>query len=779
LPANKTYTIVYSSFAFFDDTLFINIENESIKKDMKLKSSDYDLNPIYAIANTIDETGMERVSSKNLTVLPNISGNAVETLIKTGMGVSSSNELSSQYNVRGGNFDENLIYVNDIQIYRPFLVRSGQQEGLSYINSDLVNGIKFSAGGFDSQYDDKMSSVLDITYKEPTKFAGSVSASLLGATAHIENVSKNQKLNYIAGIRYKRSDYFFKTFEVKGDYKPVFADFQGQINYNLTKKLTFSFLTNISSNTYNFIPKESETNFGPFNQPLQISVFYEGQEKDKYNTFFGSFSTEYKANKDLRFKFTASSYYTIESEKFDIEATYYLNQLNMELDSTETAGDSILNLGRGQYMVHARNYLNAFINEYAFRLYYSKSNHFIQFGLKFQNENIDDILSEWQYIDSAGYSINLGRNYNDEQVNLYSTIKAQNSLTTNRLSVFLQDSYNFFIGFSKVKITYGGRISYNDYNKEILFSPRFSGLITPNWDSDWFFRFSSGIYYQPPFYREIRKFDGTLVQNQKSQQSIHFVFGAYNTFKMWGRPFKLSSEFYFKKLNNLIPYELDNMRIRYYADQRSNGFAVGADFKIYGEFVPGTDSWLSLSLLKTMEDVVGDFYYVYYDEKGKITYDLNEAVDVDTIYPKYIPRPSDQIVSVGMFFQDYVPGNSDFKVSLPFFFTSPAPFGQTQSERYNATLRSSKPYLRADLGFSFLLKSEKRIMKKMKFFNNFSSIWGQFEIFNLMGVKNIASYNWIKTVPNTSNPNPSEYDVIAVPNRLTGRLINLKIIFNF
>ena len=778
LPANQRFTIIYSGVSIETDTLFFEGSNESVKIDKILGSSDYELNPIYAIANFVDETGMERVSTKNLTVLPDISGNAVETLIKTGMGVSSNNEMSSQYNVRGGNFDENLIYVNDIQIYRPFLIRSGQQEGMSFINSDLVESIKFSAGGFDAKYDDKMSSVLDITYKTPTKFAASFGLSLLGATAHIENVSKNEKFSVIAGFRHKRSQYLLKTLEVKGDYKPVFSDFQLFSTYKFNDKFSLSFLSNIASNEYNFVPTFSQTSFGTINQTLGVSVYYEGQEKDTYQSFFGAMTAEYRASSNLRFKFISSSYYTIEAEKYDIDAYYSLNQLNTQLDSTETQGDSILNIGVGRYLTHARNYLNAFINDVSFKAYYINNNHYLQAGVKYQREQITDILSEWKYVDSAGFSTNSQHYYPQDRIAIYKSIKANNKLVTNKLSVYIQDSYSFNAGFTKMKFTLGSRILYNDYNDEILFSPRFSSLATPDWDNNWFFRFSSGIYYQAPFYRELRMFDGTLVENQKSQRSIQLLVGAYHTLKIWGRPFKFSSEIYYKKLDNIIPYELDNLRIRYYADQKATGYAVGADFKLYGEFVPGTDSWISLSLLKTMEDVENDAHYVFLDEEGKRTYLSYKIVDSLFYEPGFIYRPSDQRVSVGLFFQDYVPGHQNFKVNLSFFFNTPTRFGPPQTERYNATLISSM-YMRSDIGFSFLILSSDRTFKQGSFFNIFESIWGQVQIFNFMGIKNIASHNWLELVPNTSNPTPTNYDMISVPNRLTGRLLNFKISFNF
>ncbi|MEA3450912.1 MAG: hypothetical protein U9Q83_03305, partial [Bacteroidota bacterium] len=497
-----------------------------------------------------------------------------------------------------------------------------------------------------------------------------------------------------------------------------------------------------------------------------------------YQTLFGALIFKYKATDNLRFKLSSSTYYTNEAEKYDIAAYYWLNEAASNTDSTHSAGDSILNIGYGGYISHARNYLNALINDLEFKTYFSTGNHFFQAGIKYKREQIDDIMSEWKYVDSAGYSINPNRVYSDENIYVYKSIKAENHLTINKINVFFQDNFSFNIGLTKTKVTFGLRASYNDYNNELLFSPRLSSLISPNWDKDWFFRFSSGIYYQPPFYREIRRFDGSLVENQQSERAIHFVFGAYHTMKIWNRPFKFSTEIYYKKLDNIIPYELDNLRIRYYADQKAHGYATGIDFKLYGEFVPGTDSWVSLSLLKTMEDIENDTYNIYLDVDGLQTYNRYEIVDTQAVFPGYIPRPSDQRVNVSIFFQDYIPGHENFKVNLTYFFGTSLPFGPPEAGRYLATLRSAFPYIRGDIGFSFLLKDPKK-MYNSSFLNSFNSIWAQLEIFNFMGIKNTAAYDWVEIVPNTSNPFPLNYQTIAIPNKLTGRILNLKVIFNF
>ncbi len=771
LTENQEYTVIYSMIGY--DTVKVKIKTGKGKifKDIVLKTYAYEISGIEKIAKSVSESGIERLNVKNLQLLPSMGGNAVETLIKTSMGVSSTNELSSQYTVRGGNFDENLVYVNDIQVYRPFLIRSGMQEGMSFINSDLVASIQFSAGGFDARYDDKMSSVLSVTYKVPKTFGGKVSLSLLGGSLSLEDASKNQKFSVIAGLRYRQMSYFFKTFEIKGDYKPIFGDFQTFMTYKFTPKFNISFLGNASQNLYFFIPKSKSQAVGTFNQPMQLSVIYNGQEKDSYRTAFGAVTFNFRPKQDIFLKWIISSFLTDEAERFDIEAYYSLNLIDKQLNS-ETFGDSILNLGTGGYLTHARNYLNAKVFSFQHKGIANWKGNKIFWGVKAQNEVISDRLREWEYMDSAGYSTNILQRYSQDVIYLNDFVSAENYMNTWRFSSYLQNTKKIYLLSGNLKITAGLRFSYWTYNKEKLLSPRFAALYEPDWENDWYFRFSTGVYYQSPFYRELRKFNGELVKNPKSQRALHFVFGAYYTFRMWDRPFKFSSELYFKKMDNLIPYEFDNLRIRYYADQKAKGYAAGLDMKLYGEFVPGTDSWFSLSLLKTAEDIIGDYYYIYLDKNGDTTYNRLEIADSIRVEPGYIPRPTDRRVNVSIFFQDYLPGNENFKVSLAFFFSTPWPFGPPKTARYRATLRSYPPYMRADLGFSYLLynKQDKKILK---------TLWLTLEIFNLLDIRNTASYSWLRVVPNETNPFPVEYQMIAVRNTLTGRLFDLKLVWKF
>lgn len=776
IPSGKISKIEYSFTGYETYAIRINPQpsEKRVERNIIILSSDQFISEINVIGKSKD-LGIEKINTKHLAVLPSISGNSVEMLVKTQMGVSGNNELSSQYNVRGGNFDENLIYINDIQIYRPFLVRSGQQEGLSFINPDLVSGIDFSAGGFDAKYDDKMSSVLDIDYKKPRKFGASVSGSFLGGTAHIEGLSKNKRLSYIAGVRYKQASYFLNTLEVEGDYKPTFADFQTLLNYKISEKWDVDLLGNIAQNKYIFTPKESDQTFGTFNDAYGLYIYYQGEEVDKYNSYFGAFSANYRPNKNLLLRLTTSTYHTQESETYDINGFYSLNQLNSDLGS-EDLGDSTLNLGIGEFLEHARNYLDATIINVAHNGYWKYENHYTVWGAKYQQEIINEKLSEWEMVDSAGYSINRDFYYPTDVVVLDHSVRASNSLQTNRLSGFIQDTYTF--ENVDLKLIGGLRASYWDYNKDLLISPRFSVQYFPDWIADIQFRFATGIYYQSPFYREIRDFDGSLVADSKAQRSIHFVFGGYYNFQIWSRPFQFSAEMYYKKLDNLIPYELDNVRISYYANQRANGYATGLDMKIYGEFVPEVDSWISVSLMQTREDVIGDFYYQYFDADTLQTFNRSEVVDSVLVTPGFIPRPSDQLVNVGMFFQDYLPGNKNFKVTLGFYFGTPIPYGPPQTERWRAVYRSFPPYMRADLGFSMLLKGEHKKFNNL-FLDSFKSVWLTFEAFNVLNIRNTVNYSWVRVVPNSTNPMPLQYNQFAVANHLTGRLLNLKLRMNF
>ena len=745
VPANTNLTIIISHIEFTPETLKVNLKANEVKEISKNLSTNYTMIGEATIEDKEKrQRGITRLDSKKYEIIPS-TGSGIESLIKTLPGVSSNNELSSQYTVRGGNFDENLVYVNEIEIYRPQLIKSGEQEGLSFINPDLVKAVEFSAGGFEAMYGDKMSSVLDIKYKTPRKFAGSFTAGLLGGTGHLEGSSKNHKLTYLIGGRYKSNAYLLSSLDTKGEYKPRFWDIQTYIAYEFDDKWQISYLGNYTDNTYNFIPEDRETSFGTVNEALGLKIYFEGQELDKFQTITNAFTTTFKPNSKTTLKLIASGFSTKESETYDILGQYYLNELDKDLGS-DNLGDSLMNIGVGSFLSHARNKFYADVFNIEHKGERKFSNHTLYWGVKYRHENIDDKINEWQLRDSAGYSLpypdTVG--YNPEFVNLYSSVFAHNILNVNKYSYYIQDSYSFMKGETEFNLNLGVRFLYTDINNEFLTSPRGSFSVIPDWESDVVFRFASGIYYQPPFYKEYRQMNGELNLDVKSQKSIHFIFGSDYNFKMWNRPFKFITEVYYKILDDLNPYVVDNVRIRYLANNNAHGYATGIDLKVNGEFVPGTDSWASVSLMKTEEDIDGDGH-------------------------GYIPRPSDQLVNFGLFFQDYVPKFPSIKVHLNLVYGSGLTFGPPDSERYMQTLRMPA-YKRVDLGFTKIFVDDKSDLGSNSFFRHFTNIWITAEVFNILDVNNTISYLWIKDIRNRQ---------YAVPNYLTGRRINIKLTVKF
>ena len=753
LKANIKYTIIFSGISYdkIEQTVLLK-KGEQKKINIILQNQTKQLQEISIEDKTIRKSTLTRLDPRLIDELPNVTG-SIESIIKTLPGVSSNNELSSQYSVRGGNFDENLVYVSDIEVYRPFLVRSGQQEGLSFINSDMVSTVLFSAGGFDARYGDKMSSVLDIHYQKPTEWGGAVSASLLGASAMLKGKSANGKFTHISGIRYKSTKYVLNTFETEGDYDPQFLDFQTYMTYSLNKKLSVSFLGNLANNEYNFIPSNRKTKFGTVNQALELNMYYDGQEKDKFTTTTGALAFDYKINDDLKLKFITSAFATDESETFDIQSQYWINQVDNDLGS-KSLGDSIANLGVGTYLEHARNYLYATVMSVEHKGYYKINNQFWQWGVKVQNENIDDNLTEWTMIDSSGYS----KPYTDSIVGINFFVKAKNSFSSMRYNSFIQNTFMFDIFSNELNITAGVRGSYWDFNKEFIISPRVNFALKPKWDKDFVFRFSTGIYYQPPFYKELRSREGVINKNIKSQKSIHYVLGTDYNFIAWNRPFKLVAEAYYKTLKNLISYSVDNVRILYSGQNDADGYAMGIDLKVNGEFVKGVDSWFSMSVMQTEEDL-------WNDEKIEIDDNGNKIVT----YPGYIPRPSDQRVNFAIFFQDYFPRNPDYKMHMQINFGTGLPFGPPDSPRYFATARM-KSYQRVDLGFSKVLKRESKMYPKGHFLHSVKNAWISVEVFNLMDRDNTISHEWV------TDYQGRQY---AVENSLTGRRLNVKLSVKF
>ncbi len=744
------FTLVFSCIGYQTLEKTIHSDGELQNLNIVLVQKDEAIDEVKVSGDVKEQQNFEKIDARIAAQLPDATGGSIESLVKTQMGVSANNELSSQYRVRGGNFDENLVYVNDIEVYRPFLIRSGQQEGLSFVNPEMVSDIRFSAGGFDARYGDKMSSVLDIQYKRPTKFAGSASASLLGANLHIEGASKNHKFTHITGVRYKTNRYLLGTMDVSGDYAPVFVDLQTFLSYQFNEKWNMSFLGNVSENTYNFKPENRETTFGTVSDVKQLMIYFEGQEVDEFLTGFGAGTIQYAPNANNSYKLIVSGFRTSENENYDILGEYWVQDLEA-YGQEEVLGnkDVATGIGVAGYLEHARNNLFGVISNAALRGNHRVNNHRIEWEGKYQHEYFSDIINEWEMRDSAGYNIPLS----DKELVLSYAYNTDHKVSSNRMSAFVQDYIHLDLNSGSMELALGLRASYWDYNNEFIWSPRVSAAYRPDWEKDFRFRFATGVYYQTPFYKEYRAQGVGLNEDIKSQKSIHFVAGFDHYFNMWERPFKYTTEIYYKKMTDLIPYQVDNVRIRYSAQNNAKGYAAGIDMKINGEFVEGVESWASISIMKTAEDILDDSY--------------TNSETGETVYPGYIPRPTDQRINFNLMFQDYFPNNPSFKVNLNLVFGSGLPFGPPNSERYLAT-NKMPPYRRVDIGFSKeLTGASKNGAQTSKVFKH---IWLGLEVFNLFDIDNTISYFWVSDVYNRQ---------YAVPNYLTSRRLNLKLVSRF
>lgn len=740
----------------------------------------------------INRTGVQYMPKIELGLVP-VPGSGIEGLIKTfGLGVRSNNEMSSTYSVRGGNFDENLIYVNDIEIYRPFLVRSGQQEGLSFINPDLVDQIYFSSGGFESRFDDKISSVLAVRYRSPDEFKGTLSGSVMGGTMHLEGVGLKNRFKWMLGARYQANSYILNSLDTKGDYKPRFSDGQILLGYDITDKLNIQWLGYFSSNNYRVVPETRETEFGTINEALKLTVFYEGQEITLYRTLANAITLTYHPSKTSELKWISSWFNMYEAEKFDILGQYLLGDLEKDPGS-ENFGQVVFVRGIGGFLEHARNLLKSnIINS---KIIYRKSwenNLSLETGAKFQYQMFNDKISEWDYLDSAGYNIPQAP---ADEITLSYVLKSKANLTSQLMAGFAQvrkvwnkrreiTKYDSsFVSQGKTEIVIGARANYLDLNGEFTVGPRASLMYVPNWFKktrkglikrrNLILRAATGIYYQPPQYRELRAFDGTLNTNLKAQRSIHFIAGGDLFFTMWNRTFKYTAEAYYKQGDNVIPYEVDNVRLRYYAKNNATAYATGIDMKIHGEFIKGIESWATVSYMVTKEDILDDYYNDYFNsdgEKIQFGYTSNDSI-VDSVRhePGYIPRPTDQRVSFGMYFQDEMPGVPQFKVHLNLLFITGIAYGPPDLNRFKDTLRAPA-YRRVDIGFSYELWYNKKKLKPNSFIRKLDGAWVSLEIFNLLGISNTISYNWIEDVSGRS---------YAVPNYLTARRFNLKLLVKF
>jgi hypothetical protein len=770
IPSNTDVIVVFSSMSHQPIQYKVNLQQGERKEfSPRLRFN----NQLSEITINADKRRFQQVTHIDpilVSKLPSASQD-FNAILFTLPGVSNRNELSSAYSVRGGNFDENLVYVNGIEVYRPFLIRAGQQEGLSFVNPDMVSSVLFSAGGFESKYGDKMASVLDVQYRRPRKFNGTAGASFLGSTIHLEGASPNYRFTWIVGARYKNNQYLLKSLNTQGAYKPFFGDIQSFLTYNVSNRFELQFLGNISANRYQVIPQNRETSFGTINEALKLKLYFDGQEVDQFNTQMGALSGVYKDYNDrLVLRFIASVFNTRESEAFDIQGQYFLSKLETDFTS-KTFGDSVQNIGVGTYLNHARTNLNAQVYSAEHKGSLGKQSKQLLWGVKYSHEQVNDNLREWTYIDSAGYSLPLT---DPQQIVLNDVIKQKIKISSNRVSSYVQGIWNKELkDTSELFLTAGLRANYWDFNNQTVVGPRASVGYKPYWKRDFLFKFATGYYYQPPFYRELRDLQGNINYNLKAQTSIHFVLSSDYNFKAWNRPFKLITEAYYKILDNIIPYQVDNVRIRYSAVNNAKGYVQGIDLKINGEFIKDLESWASVSFMQTQEDIKGDYYYEYYNSDGqKIIpgYTANNVATDSTMFtPGYIPRPTDQRINFGLFFQDKMPLIPNLKMHLNMIFGTGVPFGAPGSQRYQQVLRMPS-YRRVDVGFSYQLMSEQQIAERKSTGKFIKSVWLSLEVFNLLDTDNTVSYIWVSDVTNRQ---------YAVPNYLTNRQLNLRTIIKF
>ncbi len=766
----------YSNLAYEKKRMtFYSTNKMKLFKDIELILNENTIENVNITATKSDKVGTSIIKGKDAEYFPNPTGD-VGTVVKTlGQGVQSNNELSGQYSVRGGNYDENLVYVNDFEIYRPFLTSSGQQEGLSFTNLDLTDKLSFSGGGFESKYGDKMSSVLDIKYKTPKTFKGSFMASILGVNAHVEGAAytqkdtakDNAKFTYLVGMRYKSNGYLLGSLDKKGEYNPNYFDVQADFHIKPSIKHDIEILVNHSFNDFKFVPVTEETRAGTFDQLIRFLVDYEGNEKDKFQNTMVGIAYKYLPNTNLSLKFLTAFWKMREKETFNITGYYSLDEIEID-PSSDNFGNVRKNLGIGAFQNWARNTLNATVANFVHHGKYNiKNKHLLEWGATFQYEQINDEISEWQRLDSAGYSIP----YSGNNVSFPYRLKSKNNLSSFRTHGYFQNTWSKLLKDSSTLTIIGGlRYTYWSVNKEFLVSPRLQLFYHPHLKSDVTFRFTGGMYVQPPFYRDIRGFDGNIHKNIKAQQSYHVVIGADYNFKIKKRPFKLTAEAYYKHLRNVNPYEIEDVRIRYFANNHAKGYATGVDVRLFGEMIKGIDSWITLSYLNTKEDILDDYFVQYKNKDGiVITPSVSDQVAVDSsiVHPGYIRRPTDQSFFVSFYFQDYLEKYKRFKVHLNLVIGTGLPFGPPDKNRYKDVFKMP-PYRRLDIGFSaLLLNGDKRGIKKPSSFGSkFENIWASFEVFNILGIRNTLSYRWIKDYEN---------NLWAVPNYLTSRRFNVKL----
>ena len=759
VPANKAFALIFtfSGYQTAQQNFLLN-EGEEESTVIRLEPATHTMEQVTVQdSRNRTEAGLIRLNPKSVINVPSpVMG--VESMIKVIVG--SNNELTSQYSVRGGSFDENLIYVNDFEIFRPYLIQNGQQEGLSFINPEMVHNINFYNGGFQAKYGDKMSSVLDIQYNTPAHNGGSAYVSLLEQGFHLEGITARKKLSYMVGVRNRTNKSILSSQETQGSYTPSSSDIQALIDYRFSDRWQAEFLGNFSRTKFSLIPEYSKLSssvFTPYNTTsLGLDINYEGQERDAYSTGMVGISTTWQPNKNLKLKWLASRFEDDEQENIDITGAYLFG--DRDYDPNSSSFGLIVNpLGSGLYQNFARDQLEIVDYNIAHKGSYMVSNHLIQWGLSYDKTRINDRLNEFTLQDSAGYSLP----YNPSTLQLYSALKSNANLDINKLSGFIQDNIVFNKNGNAYTIQGGIRFNYNDLNQQFLLSPRISASMKPSWKRDIVFKAAIGAYDQPPFYREMRGYDGKVNTGLKAQKSWQAVAGFDYNFHGLGRPLRLTTEAYYKNMTDVDPYDIDNVRIRYYGVNNAKAYTAGIEMRLFGELVKDAESWVSIGLMRSRENLQNDFYQIYTVDS------LNKPVDSSTVQGGWLRRPNDRLITFGMFFQDYLSTNKNFKVYVNLLYGSNLPYNIPGSVKYRNAL-TIPPYIRADIGFSaLLLDAEKSNRRSHSPFRNFNNIWATLEIFNLIDRANTISYMLIKDFQN---------NIYAMPNRLTPRLVNFKVV---
>ncbi len=771
VPAGKSFALVFSYSGFIDlQKNFYLSDEEEEKITVQLERGSKTLQTVVVSDDKgRTETGLTKINPKNALTLPSTTG-GVEALIKILVG--SNNELTSQYSVRGGNYDENLIYINDFEIFRPYLVRSGQQEGLSFINPELAKNVNFYNSGFQAKYGDKMSSVLDIQYKKPTGFSGSAYVSLLEQGLHLQGTAKKGRLSYLIGIRNRSNKNLLQSQETLGSYIPSSSDVQATVNYRLTEKTEIEFLGTYSVTKFSLFPESAQKTtsvFSPFfTANLGLDIYFEGQEIDNYKTNLIGLSIVHTPNKKLKLKWMVSRFQNKENENFDIAGSYLFG--DRDFDNTSSTYGQIVNpLGAGYYQNYGRNELNINVYNATLKGSYSTGKHVIQFGNSIDQTNITDRLKEWEYQDSAGYSLP----YNPPQLNLFKSLNSTANLSIQKYSGYIQDNIRLGKNNKDISLQAGVRYNYNSLNNEFLLSPRMQLSWKPQWKKDMVLKLAAGAYHQPAFYRELRRYDGSLNTHVKAQKSYQFVAGMDYNFKGLGnRPFRITTEAYYKSMSSVNVYDIDNVKIRYAGNNDAKAYTTGIEARLFGELVKDAESFFSIGIMQTKENLDNDFYYQYKNAAGEIiTAKSIDKVAVDSIKNEvgYVRRPTDRLITAGLYLEDYLTTNKNLKFHLNLLYGSNMSYNIPNSVKYRNAL-IIEPYIRVDVGFSAQLLSEKSKRRSHSPFRSFENIWASFEVFNLIDRRNTISFQLIKDFAN---------NVYSIPNRLTPRLVNFKIVGRF